>query len=67
MDQNHQTGFKCEPQLRWEKKKEINIGVDFGFWENRITGNIDYYNRKTEDLLWDYDVPSHIATCSPVW
>ena len=59
MDQNHQTGFKCaNPELRWEKKKEINIGVDFGFWEDRITGNIDYYNRKTEDLLWDYDVPS---------
>ena len=52
MDQNHQTGFKCEPRI------EINIGVDFGFWEDRITGNIDYYNRKTEDLLWDYDVPS---------
>ena len=48
----------ANPELRWEKKKEINIGVDFGFWEDRITGNIDYYNRKTEDLLWDYDVPS---------
>ena len=46
----------ANPELRWEKKKEINIGVDFGFWEDRITGNIDYYNRKTEDLLWDYDV-----------
>ncbi len=59
MDQNHQTGFKCEPRIEMgKKKKEINIGVDFGFWEDRITGNIDYYNRKTEDLLWDYDVPS---------
>lgn len=58
MDQNHQTGFKCEPRIEMGKEKEINIGVDFGFWEDRITGNIDYYNRKTEDLLWDYDVPS---------
>lgn len=48
----------ANPDLRWEKKKEINVGFDFGFLEDRITGNIDYYNRKTEDLLWDYDVPS---------
>lgn len=48
----------ANPDLRWEKKKEINVGLDFGFCNDRITGNIDYYNRKTEDLLWDYDVPS---------
>lgn len=48
----------ANPDLRWEKKKEVNIGLDFGFLDDRISGNIDYYNRKTEDLLWDYDVPS---------
>ena len=48
----------ANPDLRWEKKKEVNVGFDFGFWEDRISGNIDYYNRKTEDLLWDYTVPS---------
>jgi hypothetical protein len=42
--------------LKWEKKEETNIGLDFGFWEDRITGNIDYYNRTTKDLLWDYTV-----------
>lgn len=48
----------ANPDLRWEKKKEINLGIDFGFIDNRIIGNIDIYNRKTEDLLWDYTVPS---------
>ena len=48
----------ANPDLRWEKKKEINVGLDFGFFDNRLAGNIDYYNRKTEDLLWDYTVPS---------
>ena len=48
----------ANPDLRWEKKKEVNIGIDFGFLDDRISGNIDYYNRKTEDLLWDYTVPS---------
>lgn len=46
------------PDLRWEKKKEVNVGLDFGFFGDRLTGNVDYYNRKTEDLLWDYTVPS---------
>lgn len=48
----------ANPDLRWERKKEMNVGFDFGFLEDRISGNIDYYNRKTEDLLWDYTVPS---------
>lgn len=48
----------ANPDLRWEKKKETNIGIDFGFFNDRLTGNIDFYNRKTNDLLWDYTVPS---------
>lgn len=48
----------ANPDLRWEKKKEINIGFDFGLLDDRISGNMDYYNRKTDDLLWDYTVPS---------
>ncbi|MBC8620347.1 TonB-dependent receptor [Parabacteroides faecis] len=46
------------PDLRWEKKEEINIGLDFGFFDEQITGSIDFYNRDTKDLLWNYDVPS---------
>lgn len=45
------------PNLKWERKKELNIGVDFGFLKNRFTGSLDVYNRKTEDLLLRYDVP----------
>ncbi len=45
------------PDLRWEKKKELNIGADFGLFNNIITGSIDYYDRKTEDLLLSYTVP----------
>lgn len=40
------------------KKKETNIGLDFGFFNDRLTGTMDYYYRKTDDLLWDYTVPS---------
>ncbi len=39
------------PNLKWETKKEWNIGLDFGFLNNRIAGAIDLYNRKADDLL----------------
>lgn len=45
------------PDLRWERKKEWNVGVDFGFLNSRITGALDVYNRRTEDLLLSYEVP----------
>lgn len=43
--------------LRWEKKKELNIGLDFGFLNDRINGSVDFYRRTTDDLIWDYSVP----------
>lgn len=46
------------PDLRWEKTAEINIGIDFGFLENRISGSVDVYSKKTSDMLWDYAVPT---------
>jgi len=46
------------PDLRWEKKEEINIGLDFGFFEGRINGTVDFYRRRTNDMLWDYQVPT---------
>ena len=46
------------PDLRWEKKEELNVGLDVGFFDNRLTGSIDYYRRTTKDLIWEYNVPS---------
>jgi TonB-dependent starch-binding outer membrane protein SusC len=40
-----------DPDLKWETTRSINLAVDFGFYDNRITGSIDVFNRKTEDLL----------------
>lgn len=39
------------------KKEELNIGLDFGFLSDRISGSIDFYNRETKDLIGDYQVP----------
>ncbi len=43
------------PDLRWEKKKELNIGLDFGILNNRISGAFDIYHRNTVDLLGTFD------------
>lgn len=43
--------------LKWETTKSLNIGVDFGFWNDRISGNVDYYNANTSDLLMSRQVP----------
>lgn len=51
-------GQNANPDLRWEKKIENNLGIDFAFLDNRLSGTIDLYVRKTKDLLWEYDVPS---------
>jgi hypothetical protein len=44
--------------LRWEEKRESNIGLDFVVADNRISGNIDYYIRVIDGLLYDYSVPT---------
>lgn len=41
------------PYLAWEKTEQLNLAVDFGLFENRITGSIDYYIANTSDLLLD--------------
>ncbi|RYY38098.1 MAG: TonB-dependent receptor [Sphingobacteriaceae bacterium] len=48
----------ANPDLRWERKEETNIGLDFGLWNNRVSGSIDVYKRTTRDLLLDYTVPT---------
>ena len=47
----------ANPDLAWEKKAEFNVGADFSFFKGRLSGSIDYYFRKTTNLLYDYEVP----------
>jgi len=47
----------ANPDLRWEEKKETNIGLDFAILNSRVSGSIDYYSREVDGLLWDYAVP----------
>lgn len=53
----YQPASNPNPDLKWEKKTEYNFGLDFGVLSSRLTGSIDYYIRRTSDLLYSYDVP----------
>ena len=44
--------------LTWEKTYEINLGIDFGFFDNRINGTIDLYQRTSKDLIMERQIPS---------
>jgi iron complex outermembrane receptor protein len=45
------------PDLKWESTSTTNIGLDFGLFKERITGSVDYYVKRTSDLIYDrYEV-----------
>lgn len=52
---NLQSGYRRtwlgNPDLKWETTRQTNVGVDFGFLNQRLTGSFDYYYKKTEDIL----------------
>jgi hypothetical protein len=55
------TGLRADrignTQLKWEQTTSSNYAVDFGFLQNRITGTVEYYNARTEDLLLNRQIP----------
>lgn len=42
---------KGNPNLKWESTTETNVGLDFGFFNEKLTGSFDYFERKTSDIL----------------
>ena len=49
-------------ELKWEKTESINVGVDFGLFNSRISGSVDVYSKTTKDLLVDIALPGSTAT-----
>lgn len=47
----------ANPGLKWEKTRQVDVGLDFGFLNNRISGEVDYYIKKTNDLLLNQPIP----------
>lgn len=45
------------PNLKWEETTQINVGVDFGLFDSRLYGTVDYYVKTTDDLLQNFPIP----------
>lgn len=61
-DGSWQTAYKinqnANPDLKWESTAMLNIGLDFTLFNNRLNGTIEWYNKKTSDMLYNYEVPT---------
>ena len=48
----------ANPDLKWESTAMFNVGIDFQLFKGRLGGTIEYYNKKTSDMLYNYSVPT---------
>jgi TonB-linked SusC/RagA family outer membrane protein len=55
------------PNLQWETKQEWNIGIDYSILNDRVSGTIDWYNRRSKDLLDEYNAQLPPYVLSSVW
>jgi TonB-dependent starch-binding outer membrane protein SusC len=46
------------PDLKWEKSAEFNLGLDISVLKDRLGATVDFYNKNTSDMLWSYNVPT---------
>ena len=49
----------ANPDLKWERTGMFNVGLDFGFFNSRLTGTIEYYDKRTSDLIYYYPVSTN--------
>ena len=50
-----------DPDLRWEQTASTNVGLDFGLFGSRVTGSLDWYTKKTTDLLFNVPTAAGVA------
>jgi TonB-linked SusC/RagA family outer membrane protein len=51
----------ANPNLKWESTLQADIGLEFGFFNNRLSGEFDYYQKNTRDLLLDVNIPGTLG------
>lgn len=57
----------ANPDLKWEENAELNIGLDFGLFRDRISGSIEFFKKNTYDLLGNYSVPVPPNPVPRIW
>ena len=57
----------ANPNLKWESNQEINIGIDYGIFNDLISGSIEVYQKHTFDLLGIYSIPVPPNESDRIW
>jgi hypothetical protein len=52
--------------LKWEESEQTDIGLDLGFWNNKLTISIDYFKKKTNGMIIDKPIPSYVGEKRPL-
>ena len=64
------TGSKASttanPDLKWEESEQTDIGMDFGFFNNRLTFTVDYFIKKTNGMIIESPIPSYVGEIKPL-
>lgn len=54
----------ANPFIKWEETVTSNIGLEFGFFDEKLTGELDYYTRKTNDILVSVPIPAYVGSAN---
>ncbi len=54
----------ANPNIRWEETTQMNVGLELGLWDDRITAEIDYYQRVTNDILVAVPIPDYVGAAN---
>jgi len=55
----------ANPNVKWEESRQIDLGIDLGFWGNKLTTTVDFYNKITKGMLGALLVPSYTGESAP--
>ncbi|TRX23828.1 TonB-dependent receptor [Flavobacterium franklandianum] len=58
------TGGAANPDLKWESKNDRNFGLDFGLYDEKFTGAIEYFNNKASDILFQVPLPASVGSAN---
>jgi len=57
----------ANPQLKWEETEQVDVGLEIGLWENKVSADIDWYRRETKDILVRVPIPDIVGvTTAPI-
>lgn len=55
----------ANPDLRWEETEQVDIGLEIGLFDDRLSAEVDWYRRETKDILVRVPIPGHVGVQTP--